>query len=80
MTFYRGDLFPWKGDLLISGLRGMLVRLELDGERVVGEERVLTDVGRIRDIAEAADGSLWIAIDSGVGDILRITPAAPSAQ
>ena len=37
MVFYRGDLFPWRGDLLIAGLRSRaLVRLRLDGARVVG--------------------------------------------
>jgi glucose/arabinose dehydrogenase len=51
MIFYRGNLFPWQGNILASSLSpGALVRLELDGERVSGEERLLTDQGRIRDI------------------------------
>lgn len=75
MTFYGGELFPWKGDLLISGLAGYMVRLELDGERVVGEERLLDDLGRIRDIQEARDGSLWVITDQGDGVLARIRPA-----
>lgn len=75
MTFYKGNLFPWKGDLLASSLAGAIVRLELDGEKVVGEERLLQDQGRIRDITEAPDGSLYVLIDDA-GKVLRVTPAA----
>ncbi len=53
MTFYTGDSFPrWRGDLFVGSLKDrMLVRLSLDGEQVVGEERFLHDViGRIRDV------------------------------
>ena len=53
----------WQGDLLIAALTpGALVRLELArtaGGRVVGEERLLTDPGRVRDVVEAPDGALW---------------------
>jgi aldose sugar dehydrogenase len=75
MTFYRGNLFPWKGDLLASSLAGAIVRLELDGEKVIGEERLLKDQGRIRDILEAPDGSLYVLVDDA-GKVLRVTPAA----
>ena len=76
MLFYRGDLFPWRGDVLIAGLETQtIVRLELDGERVVGEERLIAgEVGRVRDIAEAADGALWIVTDEDNGRLLRLTP------
>ena len=75
MDFYRGDLFPWRGDILIAGLRSeALVRLELDGERVVGEERFALGVGRIRDLAESEDGALWIVTDEDNGRVLQLTP------
>lgn len=75
MDFYRGSLFPWRGDLLISGLRVQaLVRLELEGERVVGEERFALGVGRVRDIAESEDGALWIITDEQEGGLYRLTP------
>ena len=75
MDFYRGSLFPWNGDILIAGLSSRaLVRLELEGDRVVGEERFDLGVGRIRDIAESADGALWIITDEENGRILRLTP------
>ncbi|MGE0597267.1 MAG: PQQ-dependent sugar dehydrogenase [Hyphomonadaceae bacterium] len=77
MDFYRGELFPWRGDLLVAGLRApSIVRLEIEGERVVGEERLLTDQGRVRDIEEAADGALWVITDEDNGRVLRVTPAS----
>jgi aldose sugar dehydrogenase len=77
MDFYRGELFPWRGDLLIGGLATeQLVRLDLEGERVVGEERFDLDVGRVRDIAESEDGALWIVTDEDNGRVLRLTPRA----
>lgn len=76
MIFYQGDMFPeWKGDIIASSLRpGGLVRLKLDGDTVVGEERLLEGIGRVRDVAEAPDGSLLILIDSGNGQVRRVTP------
>lgn len=75
MIFYRGDLFPWRGNVLIAGLRSQaLIRLELDGERVVGEERFAPGVGRIRDLAESEDGALWIVTDETEGGLYRLTP------
>ena len=56
MAFYTGDLFPaWKGNLFVGALAGqMLVRLELDGEKVAGEERLLqSSRERIRDVRTA---------------------------
>ncbi len=75
MDFYRGDLFPWRGDLLIAGLISEgLVRLELEGERVVGEERFALGVGRVRDLAESEDGAIWIVTDDANGGVYRLTP------
>ena len=75
MDFYRGSLFPWRGDILIAGLNSQaLVRLNIEGERVTGEERFALGVGRIRDIAESEDGVLWIVTDEGNGRVLRLTP------
>lgn len=75
MTFYRGELFPWRGDILIAGLRAeALVRLDTEGERVVGEERFALGLGRIRDVAESEDGALWIVTDEDNGALARLTP------
>lgn len=80
MDFYRGDLFPWRGDLLIAALATeQLVRLDLDGERVTGEERFDLDAGRVRDIAESEDGALWIVTDEDNGRLLRLTPGSEAS-
>jgi glucose/arabinose dehydrogenase len=80
MTFYTGELFPaWKGNLFIGALAGrMLVRLELDNERVVGEEHLLRGLDeRIRDVRQGPDGALWLLTGNPAGRILRISPASP---
>lgn len=76
MLFYEGEMFAdWQGDLLIASLLpGAVVRLELDGDTVTGEERLLTDQGRVRDITAAADGALLVLIDDPDGSVLRLTP------
>jgi glucose/arabinose dehydrogenase len=86
MMFYTGGRFPgWEGDLFMGSLaRSALIRLELDGDAVVGEERLLVDRGqRIRDVREGPDGALYLLVDDAVdGQLLRLEPVdgvAPSA-
>lgn len=74
MIFYTGTMFPWAGDLLIGSLGGgEIVRLEIQGDRVTGEERLMQGEGRIRDITQAPDGSLYVLVDDA-GKVLRVTP------
>jgi glucose/arabinose dehydrogenase len=78
MAFYTGDRFTrWKGDLFVGALRDqMLVRLRLDGEKVVKEERMLQGTpGRIRDVRQGPDGLLYLLVDSSNGAIVRLEPA-----
>jgi len=76
MVFYQGDMFPeWQGDVLIGGLvAGAVVRLELDGETVVAEERLVAGIGRVRDVDVDVDGSLLILTDYEDGALIRVTP------
>ncbi|MGE0522878.1 MAG: PQQ-dependent sugar dehydrogenase, partial [Variibacter sp.] len=78
MAFYTGDHFPaWRGNLFVGALAAQaLVRLELDGDKVVKEERLLQALReRIRDVRAGPDGALWLLTDNTRGRILRVVPA-----
>ena len=78
MAFYTGDKFPkWRNDLFVGALKDRsLVRLELDGEKVVKEERLLEGVlGRIRDVRSGPDGYLYLLTDASNGVMARLEPA-----
>lgn len=77
MAFYTGDRFPeWRGDLFIGALAGRHLRqLVLDGDHVVRQEELLTDLGeRIRDVRDGPDGYLYLLTDNPQGRILRLEP------
>ncbi len=77
MAFYSGDLLaPWKGNLFLGALVGTsLIRLELDGDKVVHEERLLSGRGeRIRDVRQGPDGALYLLVDADDGKLLRLAP------
>ena len=79
MAFYTGDKFPaWRGSILVGALAGKLVsRLETNGNRVTGEERMLQNLGeRIRDVRQGPDGFVYLLTDSRDGRILRMKPAS----
>jgi len=80
LLVYTGDAFPqWKGNLFVGGLAGQqIARLTMDGARVLSEETIVKDIGRIRDVRQGPDGFIYIAIDSrsgGTTPIVRLEPA-----
>jgi aldose sugar dehydrogenase len=79
MAFYTAELFSkWRGSLFTGSINGTkgLVRLTLDGEKVIGEERLLQNLNeQIRDVRQGPDGALWLLTDNPAGRILRVTPA-----
>ena len=80
MAFVTGSQFPqWQGDLLVGALRGqLLVRLVLDGEKVLREERLLQGrAGRIRDVRMGPDGLIYLLSDGPDGALMRLEPARP---
>ena len=77
MAFVSGSQFPqWQGDLLVGALRGqLLVRLVLDGEKVLREERLLQGrAGRIRDVRMGPDGLVYLLSDGPDGALMRLEP------
>ena len=78
MAFYTADLFPaWKGSLFVGSHRpSYLNRLTLNGDKVVGEERLLEGFGaQVRDVRVGPDGALYLLDDKG-GRVLRLAPKA----
>lgn len=77
LDFYHGELMPdWNGDLLVGGLSGhVLVRLDMEGDMVVGEERLFEgQLGRIRDVRVGGDGAVYLLTDEDNGRLIRVAP------
>ena len=77
ITFYSSNSIPqWQGSLLVGALSGQaLIRLQLDGNRVVKEERLLTNEGmRIRDVLVGTQGEVYLLTDAAKGRVLRLSP------
>jgi glucose/arabinose dehydrogenase len=77
LDFYEGELMPeWQGDLLAGGLSGqLLVRLDVEGDTIVGEERLFAgQLGRIRDVRVGPDGAVYLLTDEDNGRLIRVAP------
>lgn len=77
MAFVTSERYPaWKGSVLVGAMRAeALVRLTLDGRKVLAEERLLTNLKeRIRDVRQGPDGYLYVVTDSADGKVLRLLP------
>ena len=75
MAFYSAERFPaWQHSLFIGALAGQaLIRLQLQGDQVVHEERLLQDLGwRIRDVRQGPDGFLYLLTDAPDGKLVRL--------
>lgn len=76
MTFVKGDRYPaWKGDMLAASLRyGYLNRCITDGDKIKGEEILLKNIGRMRDVQQSPDGWLYVSVEKGY--IFRLVPVS----
>jgi len=77
LLFYYGDRFPaWRGNMLMAAMSRNLLRVTFDDAgNVVGQERMLTELGqRLRDVREGPDGSIYVLTDETAGAMLRIDP------
>ncbi len=77
-VFYTGDKFPqWKNNILLASLKEeTLVRLVLDGDKIVKEERLLKkELGqRLRSVVQGPDGLIYLVTDESKGKILQVSP------
>ena len=75
MAFYDADRFkPWQHNVFIGALVSQeLIRLQLEGGKVVHEERLLGELGkRIRDVRQGPDGYLYVLTDEDDGGLYRV--------
>jgi aldose sugar dehydrogenase len=75
MTLVTSDKYPaWKGNVLVAGLAGQqIARVELEGTKAVGEETLLKDIGRVRQVSESPDGYIY-AITEATGLLVKLIP------
>ena len=74
MAFISSDIYPnWKGNLLVGSLKFQyLNRCEIKNNKVINEERLLDDLGRVRSVKQGPDGYIYVGIEN-VG-IVKIIP------
>lgn len=75
MTLVTSDRYPaWKGNILVAGLAGQQVaRVEMDGTTAVGEETLLKDIGRVRQVSQSPDGYIY-AVTEATGLLIKLVP------
>lgn len=75
---YQGDQFPaWRNQLLVASLAAQQLRLvRLEGDKVVGDELLLENLGRIRDVVIGPDGYPYLVFNTPNGIIYRLRPSA----
>lgn len=75
LTIVRSDKYPaWEGDLLAGSLRFQYIsRLKMEGKKVIGEERLVENIGRLRDVKMGDDGYIYFTVENP-GIVFRLTP------
>ncbi len=75
LDFYRGNLFTkWKSKLLVGALKYEQVSLlDIESDRVMHEEVILKNQGRVRDVSTGPDGAIYVVLNQP-GTVLRLTP------
>jgi glucose/arabinose dehydrogenase len=69
ISFYSGNRYPgWKNNLFVAALAGQeLLRIEVDGRRIVSQEAVFKEYGRVRDVKTGSDGLLYVLLQNPTG-------------
>jgi glucose/arabinose dehydrogenase len=75
LAFVTGDKYPaWKGSLMVGSLRfAYLNRCIMKDNKVVGEEKLLLNIGRLRNIEMGRDGYLYVSVENP-GNVFRLMP------
>ncbi len=81
LDFYRGDLFPrWKNQLLVGSLKfEELQLLDVESDRVMYQQTLIKNAGRVRDVATGPDGAIYVVLNRP-GTVLQLTPATPAPE
>jgi glucose/arabinose dehydrogenase len=81
MSFYSGDRYPgWKNNLFVAALAGQeLLRLEVSGEKIVAQEAVFKEYGRVRDVITGPDGLLYVLLQNPTGSGTGLALSAATA-
>ena len=74
MAFVSSDKYPdWKDHLLVGSLKFQYLELvQLEGNTVIGRQKIATDIGRVRNVVQAPDGFIYMGVE-GKG-IVKIIP------
>ncbi|MFL0684511.1 MAG: PQQ-dependent sugar dehydrogenase [Algoriphagus aquaeductus] len=77
MTMVTSDKYPaWRGNILVAALAGThIARVEMNGTRATGEEKLLPGIGRVRQVSQSPDGYIY-AVTEGTGLLIKILPGA----
>ena len=80
ISFYSGDRYPgWKNNLFVAALAGQeLLRIEVDGRRIVSQEAVFKEYGRVRDVKTGPDGLLYVLLQNPTGAGTGMLLSAPT--
>jgi len=76
MAFITSDIYkPWKGALVVGSLRFKYLNLcYLEGNKIVREEKLLKNIGRVRDVRQGPDGYIYVSVEKPAGAIYRLLP------
>ncbi|TRW25950.1 PQQ-dependent sugar dehydrogenase [Flavobacterium zepuense] len=76
MAFIIGDVYkPWKGAVLVGSMRFKYLNLcYLDGNKIVKEEKLLKNIGRLRDVRVGPDGFIYVAVEKPAAAVYRLVP------
>ncbi len=75
MTMVTSDKYPaWKGNILVAALAGThIARVEMNGTKATGEEKLLPGIGRVRQVSQSPDGYIY-AITEATGLLIKLLP------